>query len=376
MTTLFRGLALSLVLLSAAALPAQDTAPPGAPDPAKVPTAPANAPDRIGAAHIVIAFVPVPAPGEKPVPPLPGVTRTRDEAKELAQKVLALARARGADFAALALQYSDDPGSRERGGVFGNLERGRLKYQHLEQALFGMEEGQVSDVLETPVGFHIVTRIPVQEDVTASHILIMWKGSERAPESVTRTKEEALKLLQDVQAKLQAGLAFAELARQFSDCPSSKQGGALPPFARGQMTPNFEKAAFALKPGQTSDIVETPFGYHLILRRAPPVQIRASHILLMYKGSMRAPETVTRTKEEARAAAESILKRLQAGEDIAAIAHEISDCPSKKQGGDLGTFGEGTMHPDFERAAFALAVGGVSGIVETPFGFHVIKRTQ
>src|SRR4029450_5651220 len=72
-----------------------------------------------------------------------------------------------------------------------------------------------------------------------------------------------------------------------------------------------------------------------------------------------------------------ILARARAREDFATLAKESSEDPgSAPKGGDLGTFGRGQMVPAFEQAAFALKPGEVSGIVETPFGFHIIKVTE
>lgn len=104
-----------------------------------------------------------------------------------------------------------------------------------------------------------------------------------------------------------------------------------------------------------------------------PNQIRASHILLMYDGSARS--SATRSKEEALSEIQSLADRIKAGEDFADVAQEMSDCPSGKSGGDLGTFGQGQMVPAFEQAAFALEVGEGSDVVETDFGYHLIKRT-
>jgi parvulin-like peptidyl-prolyl isomerase len=105
------------------------------------------------------------------------------------------------------------------------------------------------------------------EKVKASHILFMYKGSSRAPETVTRSKEEAKKAAEAVLAELKKDSSkFADLARKQSDCPSKDQGGDLGEFGRGVMAKPFETAAFALKPGEISDVVETEFGYHVIQR--------------------------------------------------------------------------------------------------------------
>lgn len=101
--------------------------------------------------------------------------------------------------------------------------------------------------------------------------------------------------------------------------------------------------------------------------------VRASHILLMYKGSSRS--TASRSKEEAQQQIAALQTQLQGGADFAELAKAHSDCPSNAKGGDLGSFGPGQMVKPFEEAAFGMQVGGVSGVVETDFGYHLIKRT-
>lgn len=101
--------------------------------------------------------------------------------------------------------------------------------------------------------------------------------------------------------------------------------------------------------------------------------VRASHILLMYKGSARS--SATRSKDEAQQGIQRIKSQIDAGGDFAALAKEHSDCPSKSDGGDLGSFRAGQMVKPFSDTAFALPVGGTSGVVETEFGYHIIRRT-
>jgi NIMA-interacting peptidyl-prolyl cis-trans isomerase 1 len=105
--------------------------------------------------------------------------------------------------------------------------------------------------------------------------------------------------------------------------------------------------------------------------------VTASHILVAFQGAMRADPTVTRTKEAAQQRASEILTRAQKGADFAKLADDNSDDPSAKRNhGSLGTFTRQQMVKPFADAAFALKPGQVSTLVETPFGFHVIKRTQ
>lgn len=102
-------------------------------------------------------------------------------------------------------------------------------------------------------------------------------------------------------------------------------------------------------------------------------QVRASHILLMYAGSSRS--SATRSKAEAQAQIRALKDQLDTGTDFAELARQHSDCPSKSRGGDLGSFGRGQMVKAFESTAFGLGVGETSDVVETDFGYHLIRRT-
>lgn len=72
----------------------------------------------------------------------------------------------------------------------------------------------------------------------------------------------------------------------------------------------------------------------------------------------------------------TVLERLKKGEKFANIARGLSLCPSKKEGGDLGTFSRGKMVKEFEKAAFELKKGQISPVVKTKFGYHIIKRLE
>jgi parvulin-like peptidyl-prolyl isomerase len=106
-----------------------------------------------------------------------------------------------------------------------------------------------------------------------------------------------------------------------------------------------------------------------------PTRIAAQHVLIGYKGTR--VGTATRSKEDARKLAEEVRKKAVDGEDFAKLAQQYSDDPaSKERLGSVGTFDREGMVKPFSDAAFALKVGEVSPVVETYFGFHIIKRNQ
>jgi parvulin-like peptidyl-prolyl isomerase len=106
------------------------------------------------------------------------------------------------------------------------------------------------------------------ETVEASHLLVAYQGSRRAAPTITRTKEEAKKRADEALAKAKKkGAEFEKVVAEYSDEPrAAERGGKLGAFTRRRMAKEFSDAAFALKPGELSGVVETPFGYHVILR--------------------------------------------------------------------------------------------------------------
>ena len=102
-----------------------------------------------------------------------------------------------------------------------------------------------------------------------------------------------------------------------------------------------------------------------------PERTKASHILIS-ADQKATPEE----KKKAREKAAAVRKRVAAGEDFATVAKAESNCPSASKGGDLGYFGKGQMVPEFEKAAAALKLGELSDVVESPFGYHIIKVTD
>ena len=103
------------------------------------------------------------------------------------------------------------------------------------------------------------------DKISASHILIMHKGSKDSRSSLS--KDEALKLINEIHDKLtNKKSSFKDLASKHSECSSSSYGGSLGEFGRGMMVKPFEESAFALKVGEVCEPIETEFGFHIIKR--------------------------------------------------------------------------------------------------------------
>jgi len=130
------------------------------------------------------------------------------------------------------------------------------------------ETTDVSDVTTDSV--EVIEETPVEEGpptvVTARHILVCYDGC-AVNQTFNRTQDEARELIGSLQDRINNGdMTFVQAAIEYSDCPSGQDGGMLGEFGRGAMVAPFEEAAFALPVGGMSDVVETQFGYHLILR--------------------------------------------------------------------------------------------------------------
>ena len=111
--------------------------------------------------------------------------------------------------------------------------------------------------------------------------------------------------------------------------------------------------------------------------KPPPESIACQHVLIAFKGAKNAPANVTRTKADAKARADEVHAKAVAGEDFTKLAQDYSDDQgSRERLGSVGKFKREGMVKPFSDAAFALQVDGISDVVETPFGFHVIKRNQ
>lgn len=214
-----------------------------------------------------------------------------------------------------------------------------------------------------------------QDDVGLSHILVTYAGAFNPQVRTNRDYRQALE-----RAKRLAKLArtkemdFADLAHRFSDdAKTSLSGGDLGVISPGQIHPDLEQAAFSLGLGQVSGPIHTPTGYHVLLRHEA-TEAQVSEIVISYVDAKRYTPRTPRSRELALQLAEQIHQGLLDGESFEDAARKYSDMPNYARGGFFPIFAKGTQQEKFEEIVWPLPVGGISKVIETPTGFHIVKR--
>ena len=183
--------------------------------------------------------------------------------------------------------------------------------------------------------------------------------------------EKNPQLKENVLRQLVQSMVISELARKagFDKRPEVQE--QLEFFKNNFLANEFLRKEVAAKVTVSEDDVKSYYDTHQDEFKTPEM-VKARHILIKVDKSASEED-----KKQAQKKAEDILSKIKAGEDFAKLASEFSDDPgSKSKGGDLGFFARGRMVKPFEDAAFALKVGEVSGIVESPFGYHIIKAEE
>ena len=167
----------------------------------------------------------------------------------------------GEEFAELAKQYSDDPGSASRGGDLGFMSRGEF-VREFEEAAFNLETGEISEPVKTEYGYHIIRMEEKRgEKIHTHHILIALKPS-REDEIAAAEK------IKEIHRQLREGASFIEMVEQYSTDESSRDlGGHLGKFEIDQLRQTAKEFIFVLQDvevGGISDPVKTQFGFHIL----------------------------------------------------------------------------------------------------------------
>lgn len=197
------------------------------------------------------------------------------EFKEKAQQLLDSIKT-GADFAELAKQHSEDPGSAVQGGDLGFVKRG-VFYPEFEEAAFKLDAGEISEVIESPIGYHIIQLIERRgESINSRHILIKIKADEDAD---LRTIEFLTEIRDSI---INDGRDFEELAKRHSqDKDSAPFGGKLGTYYLNQLDKALLDIVGKLKEGEIShprriEFAPGSYGYHIVYLKARTPQHQAN----------------------------------------------------------------------------------------------------
>lgn len=204
-----------------------------------------------------------------------------------------------------------------------------------------------------------------------AHILVSLPEAP-SPDEIKTAKAKASGIL----ARLKSGENFASIAIAESEGSSALEGGELDWRSLGQLPTLFVEPVQNMDPGDVSDLIRSPGGFHIIKllgtkggERHIIKQTRARHILIK-------PDAI-HSDEECRLRIENLADRIRGGDDFAIIARASSqDTVSASRGGDLGWVSLGDMVPEFEATMKSTATGELSDVFKTQFGWHVLQITE
>lgn len=198
-------------------------------------------------------------------------------------------------------------------------------------------------------------------EVTLAQIVILPDVDSLVEISAKQKAEEVLKAIK-------SGENFERLANQFSEDPSAEKGGDVGFFQKGEFEEAFEKTAFALEPGQVSDLVKSRYGYHIIkLVEKEGDRAHVKHILI------RTVPTED-SEQKARTFATSLRKRIESGEKFEDVAKKFSQDPvTAPKGGMIGGYTTESLAPPVKTAIKGLPVGGVTEVIPMEIGYHIFK---
>lgn len=201
-----------------------------------------------------------------------------------------------------------------------------------------------------------------------AHVLVLVPA-QATPDQIEQRRRKALQAL----GELRQGANFAQVAATYSDAPDALQGGSLGWRTSARLPAVFLQTLEQLKPGEVSDILRSPNGFHILklldkrgkAAAAGVQQTHVRHILLRAREGL--------SEAEARDRLQRLRERIAGGADFAEVARLNSEDASASKGGDLGWVAAGDTVPEFERAMNALNAGEVSQPIHTPFGWHLVQ---
>jgi len=251
--------------------------------------------------------------------------------------------------------------SKFREDIRGEIVVGRLREREVDSKIV-VSEGEIDNFLAT-------AGMAGNEEYNLAHILLRVPEQAK-PEQLARLQARA----EEIISQLRRGADFAQMAASYSDAPDGLSGGAMGWRSLERLPTLFAEAVPKLKPGEVSEVLRSPAGYHIFklldrrggaIKAQPVEQTRARHILI------KTSELVS--ESEAKRRLVGLKERITHGAEFAELARLHSNDLSAAKGGDLGWLSPGDTVPEFERAMNSLKPGEVGEPVKSPFGWHLIQ---
>lgn len=294
-----------------------------------------------------------------------GLNVSNDELNDALRRIAESNKLSVADFRR-ALEKDGIQWDKFREEIRSEITLSRLREREVSRRT-SISDGEIDNYLNNPDN-------GAQNDkmlVNLSHILLLIPENP-TPDQLMRIGTKA----QTALAQIRAGEDFAKVAASFSEAPDGLKGGSLGLRQIDRLPALYADLARKLQPGEVSDIVRSPVGFHIVKviekrsseARSPNAltqQTHARHILIKVN------EVVSAAEAEHKLLL--LKERLDHGADFAELARQYSNDLSASKGGDLGWLYAGDTVPEFENAMNALSINQISGPVQSPFGFHLIQ---
>lgn len=297
-------------------------------------------------------------------------TQLRVDDRLLDASLARIAESNRMDVAQLraAIEQDGMQWSRFREDIRKQIVMSRLRDREVESRVV-VTEGEIANFIANP------ERKPDQnEEYNVSHILLrVPEGA--SPEQLIRLKARADAALEQIRK----GEDFSRIAASYSDAQDAVNGGSLGWRSLDRLPALFADAVPKMKPGEVSDVMRSPAGFHLLMvvdkrggsgsgDESRVTQTHARHILIKTSEVL--------NDAEARRRLTGLKERLDNGGDFAELARTNSQDLSSSKGGDLGWLYPGDTVPEFQRVMDNLKVGEISEPVQSPFGWHLIQVVE
>lgn len=290
-------------------------------------------------------------------------TGLRIDDAQLDQTLARIAEGNRMDLAQFRASLEQDgiPWAKFREDIRDEIIVSRIREREVDSKIV-VSEGEIDNFLES-------AGAAGSEEYNLGHILLRVPEQAK-PEQLVRLKSRA----EDIISQLRGGADFAQLAASYSDAPDGLSGGMMGWRPLERLPSLFAEVVPKLKPGEVSDAVRSPAGYHILklidrrggaIKAQPVEQTHARHILI------KTSELVS--ESEAKRRLVGLKERITHGAEFAELARLHSNDLSAAKGGDLGWLSPGDTVPEFERAMNSLKPGEVGEPVKSPFGWHLIQ---